>query len=61
MNAVVLASRRIRVGWGLGIALVVSLLSGSARSAGVEEFYRSRTVSLIIGYSVGGGYDLYAR
>jgi tripartite-type tricarboxylate transporter receptor subunit TctC len=61
MNAVVLASRRIRIAWGLGIALVVSLLSDSARPAGVEEFYRGRTVSLVIGYSVGGGYDLYAR
>jgi tripartite-type tricarboxylate transporter receptor subunit TctC len=61
VNAVVLASRRISIAWGLGIALVASLLSESARSAGVEEFYKGRTVSLIIGYSVGGGYDVYAR
>src|SRR5438105_2270467 len=30
-------------------------------SAGVEEFYGGKTISLIIGYSVGGGYDLYGR
>jgi tripartite-type tricarboxylate transporter receptor subunit TctC len=31
------------------------------RSAGVEDFYRGKTVSLLIGYSVGGGYDAYGR
>src|SRR5262249_49342735 len=32
-----------------------------ARSAGVEDFYKGKTVFLLIGYSVGGGYDAYAR
>src|ERR1700683_2442949 len=27
----------------------------------VEEFYRGRTMMMAIGFSVGGGYDLYAR
>jgi tripartite-type tricarboxylate transporter receptor subunit TctC len=27
----------------------------------VADFYRGRTVNLIVGYSVGGGYDTYAR
>jgi tripartite-type tricarboxylate transporter receptor subunit TctC len=26
-----------------------------------EEFYKGKTVELYVGYSVGGGYDLYAR
>ncbi len=26
-----------------------------------EEFYAGNTIDLYIGYSVGGGYDLYAR
>jgi tripartite-type tricarboxylate transporter receptor subunit TctC len=30
-------------------------------AAGVEDFYKGRTVSIIIGYSVGGGYDTYGR
>jgi tripartite-type tricarboxylate transporter receptor subunit TctC len=34
---------------------------GAARADDVEDFYRGRTVALIIGYSVGGGYDLYGR
>jgi tripartite-type tricarboxylate transporter receptor subunit TctC len=27
----------------------------------VADFYRGKTVRMIIGYGVGGGYDLYAR
>src|SRR5215475_1813043 len=32
-----------------------------AHAQSVEDFYRGKTVNLIIGYSVGGGYDLYGR
>ena len=32
-----------------------------ALAAGVEDFYKGKTVSLVIGYSVGGGYDAYGR
>lgn len=42
-----------------------AVLSGcfavSAFSATVEDFYRGRTISLIIGAGVGGGYDGYGR
>jgi len=37
------------------------LFPGPGHAQGVEEFYRGRTVNLMIGYSVGGGYDLYGR
>jgi tripartite-type tricarboxylate transporter receptor subunit TctC len=30
-------------------------------AAGVEDFYKGRNISLIVGYSAGGGYDAYAR
>jgi len=40
---------------------VLALCTSTARSAGVEDFYKGRAVSLIIGYSVGSGYDIYAR
>lgn len=33
----------------------------SANSQTPEAFYRGKSVSLIIGYSVGGGYDIYGR
>src|SRR5215475_1840136 len=42
-----------------GIIAAVSI--SPARAAGVEDFYKGKTISLIIGYSVGGGYDLYGR
>src|SRR5215467_9241251 len=27
----------------------------------VEDFYRGKTVNILVGFSAGGGYDLYAR
>jgi tripartite-type tricarboxylate transporter receptor subunit TctC len=33
----------------------------AARADSVEDFYRGKNVTLVIGYSVGGGYDLYGR
>jgi tripartite-type tricarboxylate transporter receptor subunit TctC len=37
------------------------VLTGLACAAGVEDFYKGRNITLVIGYSVGGGYDAYAR
>jgi tripartite-type tricarboxylate transporter receptor subunit TctC len=45
----------------LALAFSSALLTSSAQAAGVEDFYRGKTVSLTIGYSVGGGYDAYGR
>src|SRR3954469_15957969 len=39
----------------------VALSALPARPQTVEEFYRGKTINLAIGFSVGGGYDLYAR
>jgi tripartite-type tricarboxylate transporter receptor subunit TctC len=41
------------------LALAAPMRPGHAQS--VEDFYRGRTVTLTIGFSAGGGYDLYAR
>jgi tripartite-type tricarboxylate transporter receptor subunit TctC len=44
------------------LALVASFaLSGAGATDSVGDFYKNRTLSLVIGYSVGGGYDAYAR
>jgi tripartite-type tricarboxylate transporter receptor subunit TctC len=32
-----------------------------ATANSIEEFYRGKTIRIIIGYGVGGGYDLYGR
>jgi tripartite-type tricarboxylate transporter receptor subunit TctC len=42
----------------IGLALT---LAATARADSVADFYRGRSVSLIIGYSAGGGYDAYGR
>ncbi len=41
--------------------LLAVFIAQPAHSGGVEDFYRGKTVSLLIGYSVGGGYDAYGR
>ena len=41
------------------VLALASALPASAQTA--EEFYKGKSVSLVIGFSVGGGYDLYGR
>jgi tripartite-type tricarboxylate transporter receptor subunit TctC len=48
--------RAIRIG-----VMLAALTSTTAHAADVSDFYKGRTVSIIIGYSVGGGYDTYGR
>ncbi len=42
----------------LGVAL---LAAGGASAQDVESFYKGRKIDIVIGFSVGGGYDAYAR
>jgi tripartite-type tricarboxylate transporter receptor subunit TctC len=55
-----LCGHRTALAIGYSVALVAGL-SGPARADAVSDFYRGRTVNLVIGYAPGGGYDLYAR
>jgi len=46
----------------LATAAVAFICAGAqAQAQAVSDFYRGRTVNLVIGYAPGGGYDLYAR
>jgi tripartite-type tricarboxylate transporter receptor subunit TctC len=46
----------------IGLVLLLALALPHAASAqSVADFYRGKSIDLDIGYSVGGGYDLYAR
>ena len=45
----------------LAAALATALPLSIARAQSPAEFYKGKTVEFYIGYSVGGGYDLYAR
>jgi tripartite-type tricarboxylate transporter receptor subunit TctC len=41
--------------------LAAALLGRGASADGIEDFYRGRTVTLVISSGVGGGYDTYGR
>jgi len=43
------------------LILLTMALAASASAQSVEEFYRGKTINLVIGFAVGGGYDLYGR
>jgi tripartite-type tricarboxylate transporter receptor subunit TctC len=45
----------------VGLVIAALGLAFPAKADPVEDFYRNRTVAVVIGYSVGGGYDTYAR
>ena len=45
----------------LGVSFCAALIASAAQAAGVDEFYRGKTIDLVIGYSPGATYDLYAR
>jgi tripartite-type tricarboxylate transporter receptor subunit TctC len=48
----------------LRAAVIFSAIATAPHPAGaqsVEDFYRGKNVTIAIGFSVGGGYDLYAR
>jgi len=55
---------RVRLRPAVRASLALALLGASglpAAAQSVEDFYRGKNINLVIGYSVGGGYDLYAR
>ncbi len=56
-------TKQIRhLNWGLPAFLVAGLLLPSPASADkVADFYKGKKISMMIGYSAGGGYDTYSR
>src|SRR5215475_5259687 len=48
---------------GVAIAVVAAILLSAApiRAQAVADFYRGRTLRMMIGYGPGGGYDIYGR
>ena len=55
--------RNLGTGAGIFMAgmLVAAWLNPALAQKSVEDFYKGKNVDLVIGYSPGGGYDLYAR
>jgi tripartite-type tricarboxylate transporter receptor subunit TctC len=50
-----------RIALGLALAALAAAPAERARAQPVADFYRGKTVTMLIGYTSGGGYDLYAR
>lgn len=46
---------------GVAAALLVTCSASAAMADPVEDFYKGRTVTINVGYTAGGGYDVYAR
>src|SRR5438067_1170963 len=42
-------------------AAITAAVNTPANAQTVEDFYKGKSINLVIGYSVGGGYDLYGR
>ena len=47
--------------WKAMTTLLALALASPAHAQSVEEFYRGKTVTMLVGFTAGGGYDLYAR
>src|SRR5438270_13926552 len=47
--------------WLAALIVGLSALSTDATAAAAPDFYRGRTIQVIVGFTPGGGYDLYAR
>src|SRR5437868_15024034 len=54
---------KVRGGLAAGLLASLASLAGAAhaQTPSVADFYRGKTITLLIGYTTGGGYDLYAR
>jgi tripartite-type tricarboxylate transporter receptor subunit TctC len=50
-----------RLTWMLAFALLMLAAAPRAKAEPIEDFYRGKSLRMLIGYGPGGGYDLYAR
>jgi tripartite-type tricarboxylate transporter receptor subunit TctC len=53
--------KAITCGVALGMAAAVFLSALPAQAEPIEDFYRGKTLRMLIGYGPGGGYDIYGR
>jgi tripartite-type tricarboxylate transporter receptor subunit TctC len=45
----------------IAVVLGLLLVTAAARADPIADFYRGKTIRMIVGYGPGGGFDLYAR
>src|SRR6187549_3777197 len=48
-------------GVAVGMAAAILLFVVPAQAEPIEDFYRGKTLRMLIGYGPGGGYDIYGR
>ena len=48
-------------GWVAGLAVVSALAAQPATAQSVADFYRGKTITMVVGTSPGGDYDLRSR
>ncbi len=67
MNALARRGFSIGCGWRAGsiaallAAIGIATAPGPAAADSVSDFYRGKTISIVVGFQAGGGYDLYGR
>ena len=52
---------RFRFAGSFGWAVALLACSLPAHADAVADFYKGKTVTMLVGYTAGGGYDIYAR
>src|ERR1700692_2302234 len=60
MSCFLLEARHVALGLG-ALAMALAASPPTRAAAPGADFYKGRTMFVIVGYAPGGGYDLYAR
>ena len=50
-----------RIAWALSTAAMLLAATPASNADPIADFYRGKTLRMLIGYGPGGGYDLYGR
>ena len=50
-----------RIAWALSTAAMLIAATPPSNADPIADFYRGKTLRMLIGYGPGGGYDLYGR
>jgi tripartite-type tricarboxylate transporter receptor subunit TctC len=51
----------VQVKWLAAALAAMFFIAADARAGSVADFYRGKTIRVVIGYGPGGGYDIYGR
>lgn len=51
----------VRVRWALFVPFAATALILTTAFARADDFYKGKTLTIVVGFTAGGGYDVYAR